>query len=433
METLLVASRQARDLGAVDLLVRAVLANTRGIISQAEAVDEPRVEMLESARELMEGRGDSSDLANILGLLGLEISYQDQPRSGQLLDQAIDTARRAGDPATLAHVLALGAGGRLSPEHLRWRLEASLEAVTIAATLHDPALRWHSSSGRYLALLESADIDRADEHLAIMSDVAESTGHSFFVWYTTYLRSTRALLAGRLAEAEAFAAEALEIGTRTGQPDALIYYGAVLFELRQQQGRVDELVDVIASTAGAVPGMQAPLRAALGSAYCALGRESAARQLFAVDAADGFASVAMDAVWFITMVKYAEVAAYLRDQHAASRLAELLAPLAGRWAMAGPQCVGPLDFYRGLLAATLGDAAQAAALLEAAHATATRARAAVWIAHAGLELAVALRACGDEAGSRARLHESLADARACGSGLLVQRALALLSGEGAAT
>ncbi|HEV2368935.1 MAG TPA: AAA family ATPase, partial [Acidimicrobiales bacterium] len=53
------------------------------------------------------------------------------------------------------------------------------------------------------------------------------------------------LVTGRLAEAEALATEALNLGERTGQPGVLVRYAALMFSLRWHQGRPEDVDDIV--------------------------------------------------------------------------------------------------------------------------------------------------------------------------------------------
>jgi hypothetical protein len=63
----------------------------------------------------------------------------------------------------------------------------------------------------------------------------------------TYIRAPLAFIEGRLGEAEALAEQSLEIGQRAGHPDALLFYGALVEDIGEAQGKGE----VIASVCGA--------------------------------------------------------------------------------------------------------------------------------------------------------------------------------------
>ncbi len=214
-ETLLEASRIADRIGEGDLLVRAVLANSRGIVSAPGELDSDRVVMLEAALGAMPD-AENRNLALVLAHLALEVAETDRARSAGLSEKATEIARRVAEPATLARVLNLVNGAMLSPDTLDLRLATSAESVALSDAVGDPALRWHAALNRYIAVMEAGDVDEADRQLATMEDIAAQTGQGFFGWYSKFVRVGRALLAGDLAECEPLADKALELGTRDG-------------------------------------------------------------------------------------------------------------------------------------------------------------------------------------------------------------------------
>ncbi len=424
-ETLLDASRLAEKLGHTDLLVRAVLANSRGIVSAPGERDAERVAMLEAARRRMSDT-DSHSLALVLAHLALEVAETDRERSTRLADDATAIARRIGEPATLARVLNLVNGALLAPDTLDLRLATSAESVSLSDDVGDPALRWHAALNRYLAVMEVGDVAEADRHLTVMEDIATRIGQGFYGWYSMFVRVGRMLLTGRLAESEPIADRALDVGTRTGQPDAFLYYGACLFQLRREQGRVAELVELLEQTMEASPGLHV-VRAALMVIYCDVQREADAARLFEIDAADGFALLPRDASWIAAVADLGEVAAHLGDVARAALVLELLSPYAGRLVCAGPMCEGPIEFYLGLVTAAIGRIDDAAALFSSAIATCDRIGAPFWRARAMLELAEVTRAGGADPDEwRGVLTDAVAVATDIGAAGIEQRAREML-------
>ena len=95
-QTLLDAARLAIDLDETDLLVRAVLANTRGFFAHAGNVDADRVQLLEAAAQQTEGRQDATR-ARVVALLAAELAFgADYARRRRLADEACTLARKLG-------------------------------------------------------------------------------------------------------------------------------------------------------------------------------------------------------------------------------------------------------------------------------------------------------------------------------------------------
>ena len=75
------------------------------------------------------------------------------------------------------------------------------------------------------------------------------------VWAQTCQEASLALRRGESDRAEELATQALEIGSASEEPDAFTWYGSQLMVVRDQQGRLAELVDLIADVAEQTPGM----------------------------------------------------------------------------------------------------------------------------------------------------------------------------------
>ena len=75
------------------------------------------------------------------------------------------------------------------------------------------------------------------------------------LWAHTFQEASFALQRGEPDRAEELATQALEIGSASEEPDAFTYYGSQLMCARDQQGRLGELVDLIAEVAEQNPGM----------------------------------------------------------------------------------------------------------------------------------------------------------------------------------
>src|SRR5581483_4076346 len=95
-ETLLLAARCADELGDVDLLVRAVLSNTRGIVSLVAGMDAERIMWIERALQVVASQ-PSPDRTRLLARLAEEVAFAgDHARRVALADEAEAMARAIG-------------------------------------------------------------------------------------------------------------------------------------------------------------------------------------------------------------------------------------------------------------------------------------------------------------------------------------------------
>ena len=82
--------------------------------------------------------GDSAPRARLKGLIAAELVWtRERERRSQLCDEATAMARRLGDTACLAHVLATKVGAVWDPTTLDERLDLVAELTELAAQLDD--------------------------------------------------------------------------------------------------------------------------------------------------------------------------------------------------------------------------------------------------------------------------------------------------------
>lgn len=189
----------------------------------------------------------------------------------------------------------------------------------------------------------------------------------------------RAMLDGRLDEAEAHTVAIVELGgSHVNYANA---FTAQLFYLRREQGRLAEILPALLDAVAANPGILG-FRVALATTYAALGQLDAAREHFDIAAIDEFAGVPRDLAWTGALTLLADVCAALDDQAAAAVLTELLMPYTGQLIVAatGVACPGAADHYLGMLAATMGRPDDARAHFETAIALERRVAAPLLIA-----------------------------------------------------
>jgi class 3 adenylate cyclase/tetratricopeptide (TPR) repeat protein len=346
--TLLDAAALARELGDADRLARAVLANSRGWMSQAGAVDSERVDALEAAGEAL--ADDDPRRARVLALLALELHHAGEPeRCRTLTAQAIEIARVAGDRSELAHTLTNALSAIWVPDALEQRSAMSDELCELAQRLDDPRLSFYAAAWRMLLGLETGDPARAESGLATMRTLAAALPEPSMVFLRLMLESGWALVQGELQAAEQWAIQMFEVGTASGQPDAATTFGALLLGARGYQGRSGELVEQLVQLAGEASS-PAAWRAAAASALAESGREVQARALVL---AEDFQSVPWDWVWSGTMFSWASVCARLRIAERAGELYEILVPFADRLAVSGVLVSGSVPSALGALATTL--------------------------------------------------------------------------------
>src|SRR5439155_13921915 len=166
-------------------------------------------------------------------------------------------------------------------------------------------------------LLELGDVAGADCDIAAQGRLADELRQPYYRWQTAWFRGARALMDGRIDDAEALAVEAVQLGQEAEDPDALLIFGVQLSYVRREQGRLEELLSAVASFVDMYPALPA-WRAALAVCHAELGHADEARQQYELLTAPGLDAIPDDFGRLVALACLAEVGAFLGDtQHAA--------------------------------------------------------------------------------------------------------------------
>jgi class 3 adenylate cyclase len=323
-ETFLDAARSAQSLGATDRLVRAALANNRGIFTASGVVDSAKVEVLEAALSAL-ADDDSAERAMLLATLGSELCFGPLEQRRSFADEARAMARRVGDPVTLVRVLSLVDLPLQHPSVLAERMTDSMEALALADVLGDPdLLYWAAFNGRVNGI-QAGDFQLGARCLDIMRTVTDRLRQPTLKWATTVMEVGEAMTVGDLERADELATTALQVGIDGGQPDAFAIYGGQLSLLRRHQGRLAELVPLIEQVAAENPGVRT-FEPILAITYLEAGDDAKARELLDAAAAEDFTSLPLDFIWLVGTVAYARVAFVLGALSPVQKLFDLLSP-----------------------------------------------------------------------------------------------------------
>ncbi|HZU71789.1 MAG TPA: BTAD domain-containing putative transcriptional regulator [Acidimicrobiales bacterium] len=317
--------------------------------------------------------------ARVLARLAMERCFGDFASSEALSARAVAAARQAGDPRTLITVL----GNRhfvLGPDRLVEQEALASEMLALAVETGDRESEVTARHYHLLDRLALTDIGGVDQEQRLLEALVAELRQPRYLWQVAVYRAMRALLAGRLEEAEHLAAEALETGQRSQADNALNAYAAQLFVLRLHQGRLAELEPALWDYAAASPFVPA-WRAALALALAHSGRHEASAAMVAELGRDGFKSVPRDTNWLVTLTLLGEAVSRSGDARKAADLLSILAPAAGRNVVvgAGFACLGAVDRVVGELAVTTGDWERAQQAFRSARVIHRRMGAAAWL------------------------------------------------------
>jgi class 3 adenylate cyclase/tetratricopeptide (TPR) repeat protein/DNA polymerase III delta prime subunit len=351
-ETLLEVSRLADANDLVDLLVRAVLANNRGMLSMNLAVDDERIAMIDRALERI-GDADSAERARLLSLACLERIYgggfEDRLR---LAEQAVAAARACGDPDVLVTTNVFCADGIFSPATADLRRAWIDEVAPLADSLTNPATRYLLHNRARYSAVEWADTATARASDAPAREALARVPQASLQWNNAFHQVWPEILWGDLEEAERLADEALTLGLQSGEPDAMSIFGADIMVIRDFQGRLRELIPLIEQARAETP--EAPtFRGILALAFASSGRETDAMELLDAEAAACF-ETSRDYNWTTTQSVWAEAAARTGHSVAAEFVYEQLRPFDDLIVSASAVMRLAVAHYLGLLDHSLG-------------------------------------------------------------------------------
>lgn len=392
-------------------------------------VDEYLLALLEETQAAL-GDGDGALRAMVLARMAAELYFSDAKElRTELARDAVDMARRVGDPAALAYAANARHGALWGPENAEERLEVATEIVQLAEAAGSDELALQGRARRVTDLLELGDIAAADAEIAVHAALAEQLREPAHLWYSAVWHAARAQFEGRFEDGERLAGEALALGRRLFESEAGQCHAVQVFFCRVDRGRAVELEDDFrhfGEEIRTVPGW----RAALAQLYSEAGRSREARREFGPLAANDFRDLPRDNTWLPAIACASEACAFLGDASAAEVLYGLLLPYAARniVAVEGWICLGSAARLLGHLAATMGRWEESEARFEAALELNARMGARPWLVRTQYQYAQMLLR-RDEPSDRARAAElvdaAIEAARELGMNSVLERPLAV--------
>lgn len=341
----------ARGLATPQLLARAAIGYARGLGGFLHVVraDQSIIALLEEALDALE-EPDSDMRVRLLARLAVELYYADQAdRRVALSKEAIEMARRVGDPGSLLVALYSRHWAACGPETLGERLANATEMVSLARLVGNREMTFLGHHVRLCCLLERCDVHGVDTELEAMIGLADELRQPFYRWRTTSLRAMRSILDARFDEAERLADEAFVIG-RGSDPEiaTVMRDSGQMFALRFGQGRLAELEPAVLEFTRRYPWIQ-PWRLPL--LYSELERMSDARAELERQAAGGFTDFPRDGLWITRVAALAHACAFVEDASRAEQLYDILLPYAEHnVSTIADQSYGPVATRLGMLA-----------------------------------------------------------------------------------
>jgi tetratricopeptide (TPR) repeat protein len=391
------AARLAESLQLPDQLARAALGYGGRFIWDVSRDDQSLLHLLERALVAL-GDEDSSLRVRLLARLAggpLRDSSADPRRRQALGAEALKIARRIGEPSTLAYGLHGYLSSHLSPDSTLEQLELAKEMIHVALSAGDAERAVEGYQVHLEASIELADVSSARVDLDAMTALAEELGQPAQKWLAGVYRTALALLEGRFDEAEQLINETRSIGERALSWSTTVAYGLQLYLLRREQGRVEEVEELVRRAATENP-TYLIWRCVLADMLLALGSTAEARTELDALASDSFGAIPFDEEWAVSLCFLAGAAARTGDRARAETLYGLLLRHADKVALSYPEIsLGPISRFLGLLASTTRRYDNAGRHFEAALATTERIGARPWLAHTQDDYAHMLLARGE--------------------------------------
>jgi tetratricopeptide (TPR) repeat protein len=329
-ETFLAAARVARALGSDDLLARAALGYGGRFLWARAGTDPQLVPLLEEALAGLGERDSRLKVRVMSRLAGALRDEFDRARRDKLSREAVDMARRLGEPETLAYALDGRCFAIFWPENPEQRRALAEEWMAVAEQCGDRERAQHARFvGRIGVPLELGDLATVRSELESLGRLTEELRQPAQLWIMTVTRATVALFEGRFDEAEPLIAESLRIGEGVQASDARLSHTVQLFTLYLLKGGLEAVEEAVRRSIVDYPA-RPMFRCMLALLLLELGRGSEARAAFDELAEDGFAALPLTNEWLFSLGFLADVAHGLGDAARANVLYDLLLPHAAR-------------------------------------------------------------------------------------------------------
>lgn len=402
MEAALLSCREGRP----KQLARAAVNTNRGFATRAFAVDEEITGVLRLALESMPDT-DGELRAELMSSLATELVFADDSEERERLAQdALDMARRVGDPLTLSNVLVRWAHVNWHPGTARRRLQVAYELEDIAEA-SKPLVTQPGSELAFCAAFELGMRDEADAWMRRWQTALEDLcGVDIYVEFLSKVCETAlAIFDAEYDRARVLLAEVTDLGEAGGDPDWDRYTKALTSHLWYDTGTLHEFLGPreVSSLTGDNEDDDIAT-ALLARALFETGDHGAARATFdRYLAALPYTDRPLNVVWAMHILVTAELVADLGLVEHAEPLYALLSPFAGVYPTLPPSLgLGSVDHALGRMDQLAGRSDRAKAHFEEALRIHDSLRGSMWMARSRLELASAITGQDDIRAARLR-------------------------------
>ena len=382
------AAELARSGGLPEVLARAALGYGGRFIWDRAMSDERLVPLLQDALAAL-GEVDSALRVQLLSRLAAALRGEpSRERRVRICEEAVQTARRIGDPSAIAYALAAAEAALHAPHTAQRRLDEGSEIVSLARATGDRERLFDGHEHAFWAAWELGDPTARASQLDSMTRVAEELRQPAHLWMLAVAQATLALAEGRFADAAELIEHAAAVGERVQSwSAAAVAHTLPLFMLRREQGRLEDFEWEIQGPGHEFSGPLAR-HSVLAHVHARLGRTEAARAALLELTSRDLTDWHVDEEWLVGICLLAETCVILGDTEPAAPLYELLLPHASLNAVAVPElALDSASRPLGMLATLLGRFEEAARHFEEALRMNERMAARPWLAHAREEYA----------------------------------------------
>ena len=400
------AAEIARRLGLARELGRAAAGYGGRFMWARAAGDERLVPLLEEALDALADEDVELRARLLARLAGVLRDEHSRDRRDRLSREAVELARRAGNPAALAYALDGRTASISGPDTVTECVALATELRQVADRIGDTERVANALDHLRTAQVTAGDLREADVTLTEESRIADDLRQPFQMWQVYAARAMLALAAGRLSEAEELVPRAFAFGEHVLPAVAIPVYRLQRLTLCDFQGRLEDVLPTIRDLVDEYPTRPA-FRCALAYLDARLGRVPEAKRVLDELARDDCSALPFDQEWLYGMSLLAETSALLSDTDFAPVLYRLLVPWAAFNAGDHPEGIrGAVSRYLGLLATTTRRSDEAEQHFEDALTMNTAMGARPWLARTQTDFAQMLHAC-NRPGDRERAKELL--------------------------
>ena len=272
--------------------------------------------------------------------------------------EATEIAAELDDPQATALAAAARRRAHWGPGRVERRLADSTLLLRAAREAGDLELTLQGHAWLVVDLLERGDRKGVEVQIEAFRAGAESLRQPLYLWNAAVWEAMRALLDGRLDEAEQLAAAAVSSGIRSEGVTAPQYFAVQLLYLRREQAGMGELEDAVREHGRPIPTGAGLARRRWPRCCYETGRPRRPAPSSSGSPATASAAIPRDGDWMVATALLADVAHALDDAERAAVLYDLLTPVADANVVIGlgAVCLGATSRYLGRLALTLGRA-----------------------------------------------------------------------------